>query len=98
MPRVIRYTCRQELWPVLETALASHGYSIDIPLQQSGSGASAMVMKHGEVSLLFVKQPTSDLFTIELWGEARDTAIQLLASLPLRLSRPLGASLLERTV
>jgi hypothetical protein len=95
---VVRYTCRQELWPELEATLASHGYSIDIPLQQSGSGARAMIMKHGEVSLLFTRQPTSDLFNVELWGEARDTAIQLLASLPLRLSRSLGVSLLERTV
>lgn len=98
MSKVVQYTCRQDLWPVLEATLASHGYSIDIPLQQSSSGASAWVMKHGEVSLLFTRQPTSDLFTIELWGEARDTAIQLLASLPLRLSRPLGVSLLERAV
>jgi hypothetical protein len=96
MSRVVRYTCRHEFWPVLEATLASHGYSVDIPLQQSGSGARAMVMRHGDVSLLFTQVPTSDLLNVEIWGKARDTAIQLLASLPLRLSRPLV--LLERTV
>lgn len=43
MPNVMQYTCRQQLWPVLEIALASYGYSIDIPIQRSGSGASAML-------------------------------------------------------
>jgi hypothetical protein len=98
MPTVMQYTCRQELWPVLEIALASYGYSIDIPLQRSGSGASAMIMKHGTVSLLFTCQPASDLFTIEVWGDVRDGGIQLLESLPFKLSRPLEASPLERAV
>jgi hypothetical protein len=98
MPKVIQYTCRQEFWPLLEAALTSHGYRIDIPIQQSGSGARAWVMKHGTVSLLFTRRPTSDLFTIELWGEARDAAIQLLESLPFKLSRSLGFPLVERVV
>jgi hypothetical protein len=98
MPTVMQYTCRQELWPVLEIALASYGYSIDTPIQRSSSGASAMVMKHGTVSLLFTRRPASDRFTIEIWGEACDAVIQLLESLPFKLNRPLGASLLERAV
>jgi hypothetical protein len=90
MSRVIWYTCRQELWPELEAAVASHGYTIDIPLQQSGSGASAMLMREGMVSLLLTHQPASELFNIEIWGEARDTAIQMLEALLIRLSRPVG--------
>jgi hypothetical protein len=97
MPNVIRYTCREEHWTALEAALASHGYAIDIPLQHSGSGASAMIMKRGAVSLLFTRRPSSNLFTVELWGEARDIGMQLLESLPFRLSKPLDAPLQERT-
>ena len=93
MPNVIQYTCREEHWCALEAALASHGYAIHIPLQHTGSGASAMLMKHGAVSLLFTRRPTSNLFSIELWGEARDVGIQLLESLPFRLSKPLDAPL-----
>jgi hypothetical protein len=98
MPNVMQYTCRQQLWPVLEIALASYGYRIDIPLQRSGNGASAMLMKYGTVSLLFTRRPASDLFTIEVWGEACDAVIQLLESLPFKPSRPLGACPLERAV
>jgi hypothetical protein len=96
MRNVMQYTCRQELWPVLEIALASYGYTIIIPIQRSGSGASAMLMKHGTVSLLFTRQPASDRFSIEIWGEARDTVIQLFESLPFKLNRPLRVSHLER--
>ncbi|MFL5800771.1 MAG: hypothetical protein ACJ8CR_03430 [Roseiflexaceae bacterium] len=60
----------------------SSGYCIDIPIQHSGSGASAMVMKFGVVSLLFTQQPNSDNVEIEVWGEALDVAIQLFESLP----------------
>jgi len=53
MPNLIRYMCRHEFWPVLEALLASSGYRIDIPIQRSGSGASAMILKKDAVSLLF---------------------------------------------
>jgi hypothetical protein len=42
--------------------------------------------------------PASDMVEIEVWGEARDAAIQLLESLSLPLTKPLGEALLERTV
>jgi hypothetical protein len=98
MPNVIQYTCRHELWPVLVAVLASSGYHIDIPIQRSGSGASAMVIRDGAVSLLFTQLPASDMVEIEVWGAARDAVIQLFESLPLPLTKPLGEALLERTV
>jgi hypothetical protein len=98
MPNVRQYTCRRQLWPVLEIAVASYGYSIDIPTQRNGNGASAMLMKHGRVSLLFIRRPASDRFTIEIWGEGCDAVIQLFEALPFKLNRPVGASALERAV
>jgi hypothetical protein len=48
------------------------------------------------VSLLFTRQPASDRFSIEIWGEARDAVLQLFESLPFKLNRPLRVSRLER--
>jgi hypothetical protein len=55
-------------------------------------------MKHGTVSLLFIRRPASDRFTIEIWGEACDAVIQLFESLPFKLNRPAAVSPLERAV
>jgi len=91
MPKMIQYTCRQEFWPALEGALAAHGYISDIPIQRSGSGASAMVMRYGVVSFLFTHLPTSEMVEIEVWGwgEPLNAAIQLFESLPFPLMKPL---------
>src|SRR5262245_20884441 len=72
MSGAVLYTYKQELWPVLEATLASGGYITDIPIQQSRNGASAMVMRHGAISLLFLHRASSDLFDIEVWGDAPD--------------------------
>jgi hypothetical protein len=85
MPSCIRYICQYELLPVLEAALAANEYHVEMPLQRSVGGASAMVMMSGTVSILFTHTPGSAVVEIEVWGSAQATAAQLLESLPIEL-------------
>lgn len=87
MEPVIRYTCRADLLPMLEGALAAHGYRIELPLQKSLGGATAMVMACGGTFILFTHTPTSDVIEIEVWGAAPTAAMNLLESLPLGLTQ-----------
>jgi hypothetical protein len=85
MTRILRYTCRTDVLPVLETALAADGYTIEAPFQPAVGGSAAMLMRKGTVFLLFSRPPTGQLADIEIGGEAQQVAEALLESLPLDL-------------
>jgi hypothetical protein len=85
MAAFIRYTCRYDLFPMLEGTLAAHGYRVELPFQKSLGGAESMVMSGGATSILFTHAPQSGIVEIEVWGEAQTAAVRLLESLPLGL-------------
>jgi hypothetical protein len=87
MPHPIRYICTHELLPVVEAALAAQGYHIDVPMQHSVGGVTAMVMVRGTVSILFSRAPQSTLVELEVSGVAQAAAVQLLESLPVPLAK-----------
>ncbi|HEU5101410.1 MAG TPA: hypothetical protein VFU22_20445 [Roseiflexaceae bacterium] len=85
MTRILRYTCRTELLPALETAQAADGYAIEAPFHRAVGGTAAMLMRKGTAFLLFSCPPTGQLVDIEIGGEAQQVAEVLLESLPLDL-------------
>jgi len=87
MASFIRYTCRPELLPNIEAALAANGYTIASPFQRSFGGATTLVMTCGLATLLLAYTPTHSFAEIEVWGVALAAAVQLLESLPLPLDR-----------
>jgi hypothetical protein len=102
MTAVVRYTCRADLLPLLEGALAAQGYHIQIPFQKSLGGATAMVMACGGTFILLTHTPPSELGELEVWGEAPLAAMRLLESLPLAIqgahfvTSQLGSQVLRR--
>ena len=87
MTTAIHYSCRADLLPSLEAALAAQGYHIKIPFQKSLGGATAMAMACGDTCILFTYTPSNEVVELEVWGEAQTIAMQLLESLPLELTR-----------
>jgi len=85
MANYIRYACTSDMLPVVETALALHGYRVDIPRQRSIGGASALVMSQGLTSILLAADPASAIGLVEVWGVPQAAAAQLLESLPIDL-------------
>jgi len=84
---MVRYTCRYEMLPVVEGALAAHGYVVDAPLSRHADSASLRMMTHGDGGVLLAHNTASELAEIEIWGPAQSGASMLLESLPLRLER-----------
>ena len=84
---MIRYTCQSELLPMIEAALAAHGYHIEVPLQQGSNGAGTMVMTYGLTSVLLAQGSDGAALEIEIWGVAQPLVADLLASLPIPLHR-----------
>jgi len=85
--KMIRYYCQSELLPMIEGALAAHGYQVEVPLQQNAVGASAMVMTCGQTSVLLSQEPAHTTLEIEIWGVAQPVVAKVLESLPLRLHK-----------
>jgi hypothetical protein len=93
---MIRYDCQSELLPMIEAALAAHGYHIEVPLQTNGSGARTMVMTFGLASVLLSLYPDNATLEIEIWGVAQPTVANLLESLPIRLHKQPSGALVAR--
>src|SRR5215217_3555500 len=87
MAPIIRYECLSELLPVVEAALAAHGYAVTEPMQKSVGGGHALVMGAGSASVLLAHPTDHDCAEIEVWGTARDMAARFLESLPVKLQR-----------
>jgi hypothetical protein len=83
MTRVLRYACRNELLPILETALIADGYTIEAPVQQAVGGSATMLMRKGTIFLLISQPPKGQIADIEVGGDAQQVAEEFLASLPL---------------
>jgi len=99
MLHFIRYTCKAELLPVVEGALAANGYTMDLPAQQHFSGATALVMRCGTTTVLLEHPANSAVDAIEVWGDGQSATANLFESLPIELhkqpplrsaTRPLG--------
>ena len=84
---MIHYTCRYEMLPVVEDALAAHGYIVDAPLSPHSDSASLRIMTRGDGGVMLAHNTASSLAEIEIWGTAQSAASMLLESLPLRLDR-----------
>lgn len=88
MPTIIDYVCQRELLPIVEGALADHGYRVEIRGQQQANRMSALIMTRGLTTILMTDAPNQALAAIEIWGLGQAIAAQLLESLPLKLHRP----------
>jgi hypothetical protein len=73
--------------PIIEAALAAHGYHIEVPLQHRSNGAGTMVMTYGLTSVLLVRRPDNATLEIEIWGVAQPLVANLLESLPIPLHK-----------
>ena len=95
MLHFIRYTCKAELLPVVEGALAANGYTMDLPAQQHFSGAMALVMRCGTTIVLLAHAPNSTVDDIEVWGAGQSATADLFESLPIELHKqpPLRSAL-----
>jgi hypothetical protein len=87
MLHIRRYACRSELAPVLEAALAAHGYIVEIPYQENSRGDRVLVMTEGSASVLLAQAATTNQCEIDIWGDAQHRAAVLLESLPLNLDK-----------
>jgi hypothetical protein len=93
---MIRYACQNNLLPIIEAALAAHGYHIEVPLQQRGNGAGTMVMTHALTSVLLAQYPDNMALEIEIWGVDQPIVANLLESLPIRLHKQPSPAMVVR--
>jgi hypothetical protein len=84
---MIRYHCWSDLLPIIEAALAAHGYQIEVPLQKRSNGVGTMVMTCGLTSVLLVQRSDNATLEIEIWGVAQPVVAELLESLPIPLHK-----------
>jgi hypothetical protein len=82
----IRYTCRQELLPMIEGALAAHRFFIEPPPSERGDSI-CVVMTSGAAVVRLRALPKGNLAVVEIWGRDQASASQLLDSLPLALHK-----------
>jgi hypothetical protein len=87
MSTMTQYTCRREILPMVEAALAANGYMIDVPLQKQTDGSTLLVMAQGAAVVLLIESAQQESAEIEVWGEARSAVIGLLESLPIPLRK-----------
>lgn len=87
MAPVIRYECLSDLLPMIEVALAAHGYSVLEPLQKIVGGGTAVVLGSGTTAILLAHLDSHHRAEIEVWGIARDAVASFLESLPFTLHR-----------
>jgi hypothetical protein len=93
---MIRYHCWTDLLPMIEAALAAHGYRIEVPLQKQSNGAGTMVMVNGLASVLLAQWPDNATLEIEIWGVAQPLVANLLESLPIPLHRQSSPAIVVR--
>jgi len=87
MSYFIRYTCKAELLPVVEGALAANGYTMDLPLEPHFSDTTALVMRRGTTTVLLAHAPNSTVDDIEVWGAGQSATADLFESLPIELHK-----------
>ena len=95
MSQFMRYTCKSELLPVVEGALAANGYTMDLSLEPHVSDTTALVMQCGTTIVLLVHAPNSSVDDIEVWGAGQSATADLFESLPIELHKqpPLRSAL-----
>jgi hypothetical protein len=94
---MVSYTCRHELLPMIEAALAAHGYVPEPSLSKPINSSSLMMMAaYNSGGVLLTHNQTSELAEINIWGAAQSAASTLLESLPLPLEKRSIAVLVER--
>lgn len=80
------YTCLRELLPVVESALAAHGFVNESLLQREASGATLTVMTQGATTILLREDPRRDMADIEVYDTAHPEVSELCETLPKLLS------------
>ena len=75
------YAREGDLFSLIEMALASKGYTVEIPLQRSANGTIATIMNCGRACVLIGQRAGSDRVELEVWGLAPSAAIDILESL-----------------
>ena len=84
---MVSYTCRHEILPMVEAALAAHGYMPEPSLSKPINGTSLMMAAYNSGGVLLTQRQTSELAEIDIWGAAQSAASTLLESLPVLLEK-----------
>jgi hypothetical protein len=87
MAQSIRYTCRHELLPCIEAALAANGYEVMAALRPGDDDGVLVVMRCGTAQVLLAPSAGSAMADVEVWGVAQAATVQLLESLPVNLAK-----------
>ena len=87
MPNMAHFVCASELLPMVEAALAAHGYVVEAPRQMAVGGDTILVMTCGAAIVLLSQGAQRPQADIEIWGDAQAAATTLLESLPISLQR-----------
>jgi hypothetical protein len=92
---MIRYTCKHELLPMIEGALAANGYMVEASMSRQTKTSSLIVMTYGDGGVLLAHNRCGDLAEVDIWGAAQSAASRLLESLPLALEKRSSAALVQ---
>lgn len=65
---MIRYACRSDMLPMIEAALAAHGYHIAMPLHKRSNGLGTVVLTYGLTSVVLLERPDNATLEIKIWG------------------------------
>ena len=87
MSKSTHYICHGQRLAMIEALFAANGYAIEIPLQASANGTSAMVMTCGAASILLGQVADSNRVELEVWGRDPRTAMGMVEALLIRLAR-----------
>ncbi|MCU0495628.1 MAG: hypothetical protein MUD01_28925 [Chloroflexaceae bacterium] len=84
---MMSYTCPKEMLPMVEAALATHGYTLESLFCPRGSGIMMVMMSDRDCNVLLSHNKPDELAQIEVWGAAQAAASDLLETLPLALRK-----------
>lgn len=78
---MISYSCRAEELPIVEGALAAHGFVLMAPGARVVGGWSSMLLAWQEARVLL--RPDAGSAEVHVWGPDAAVAIRILRTLPI---------------
>jgi hypothetical protein len=84
---MIRYTCPPEALPLVEHALTTHSYTVDVPLHKRSDSLRILIMNQGIAYVFLLNGQNSAQAEVEVYGMAQSTVARLLEEESIPLSR-----------
>jgi len=85
-----RYTCPRELLPVIESALAAEGYTVEQPIQRAVGGSCTTIMTRGAAVIMLHEDRGRDMADIHVHRNGEVGGLVVLEELPRLLPSTLG--------